>query len=118
MPRTSLHASRTRKATRKTMSIVIAAIASSALGRYQGFVAVGSGTPNVDLPSALRITVSKCSRAAVVAGVADSTDSSVAVDGIGGETCVARNIWYVCTELRMNRHDSGMTGRPRRLTKF
>lgn len=69
------------------------AIASSALGRYQGPLAVGSGMPNADRPRALRIILSKCSRAAVVTGVADSRASSVAVDGMGAGTCVARNMW-------------------------
>src|SRR4051812_42516154 len=100
MPSTSLHARRTKKAPRKKMSIVSAAIASSALGRYQRAEAVGSGIPNAERPSALRIIVSKCSNAAVVAGeaVADSTDNSVAVEGMGGGMWVARNMWYVWTE--------------------
>lgn len=94
MPSTSLHARRTKKAPRKKMSIVRAAIASSALGRYQGLVASGSGIPNVERPSARRIMLSKCSRAAVVAGdvVADSTDNAVAVEAIGDGRCVARNM--------------------------
>jgi len=77
------------------MSIVSAAIASSALGRYQRFIESGSGIPKVDLPRARRMMLSKCSRAAVVAGdvTADSTDNAVAVEGIGGGTWVARNMW-------------------------
>lgn len=74
--------------------MVNAAMASSALGRYQRFRESGSGIPKVDLPRAFRIMLSKCSRAAVVAGdvVADSTDSAVAVEGRGGGTWVARNM--------------------------
>lgn len=73
---------------------MIVAIASSALGRYQGLVAVGSGMPKVERPRARRMMLSKCSRAAVVAGdvVAEST-SAVAVEGIGDGRWVARNIW-------------------------
>ena len=39
--------------------------------------------------------LSKCSSAAVVAGdvPAGSTDKAVAVEGIGGGRCVARNMW-------------------------
>lgn len=59
------------------------AITSSVLGRYHGVIEFGFGKPNVDRPSALRTMVSKCSRAAVVAGD-DSTDKDVAVDGSGG----------------------------------
>lgn len=97
MPRTSLQARSTRKAPRKKTSIVRAAIASSALGRYHGLLVNPSGTPNVERPSARRMRLSKCSRAAVVAGevAAPSTDRAVAVDGIGGGTWVARNMWYV-----------------------
>jgi len=78
----------------KNKNIVRAAIASSALGRYQGLVAAGFGIPNVDRPRAWRIILSKCSRAAVVAGdaAADSTERAVAVDGIGGGKCDARNM--------------------------
>lgn len=77
------------------MSMVRAAMVSSALGRYQRVVAVGSGIPNAERPSALRIKLSKCSNAAVVAGkaLADSTARSVAVEGIGGGRWVARNMW-------------------------
>jgi len=77
------------------MSIVSAAMASSALGRYHGFVAKGSGIPKVERPRARRMILSKCSSAAVVAGevVADSTESAVAVDATGDGRCVARNIW-------------------------
>ena len=94
MPSTSLHARRTRKAPRKKTSIVRAAIASSALGKYHGLLIKLSEVPNVDRPNARRMRLSKCSRAAVVAGevVAPSTDRAVAVDGIGGGTWVARNI--------------------------
>lgn len=76
------------------MSIVRAAMASSALGRYQRLVIVIFGTPKVDRPRALRMMVSKCSRAAVVAGdvVAESTDNAVAVEGRGVGRWVARNI--------------------------
>lgn len=94
MPKTSLHANSTKKAPRKNTSIVKAAMASSALGRYQRAVAVGSGIPKAERPRALRIMVSKCSSAAVVMGVGDSSARAVAVDGEGsGEgTCVARNM--------------------------
>jgi hypothetical protein len=71
--------------------MVIEAMTSSALGRNHGVVELGFGRPKVDRPSALRIIVSKCSRAAVVAGE-DSTERDVAVDGSGGGRCVARNI--------------------------
>jgi hypothetical protein len=92
-----LQARRTKKAPRKKTSIVRAAIKSSALGKYHGLLLRVSGTPNVARPSARLIILSKCSRAAIVAGevVADSTDRAVAVDGMGGGTWVARNIWYV-----------------------
>ena len=66
----------------------------SALGRYQRFDALGSGIPNAFRPKALRIKLSKCSSAAVVAGdVTGSTERAVAVDGMGGGKCVARNMW-------------------------
>lgn len=46
-------------------------------------------------------------------GVADSTDSDVCVDsGSGVGIRVDRNMWYVCTEARMKRQESGMTARP------
>jgi hypothetical protein len=58
------------------------------LGRYHGLLDSISDVPNVERPRARRMRLSKCSRAAVVAGevVADSTDRAVAVDGIGGGT--------------------------------
>lgn len=87
-----MHARRTKNAPRKNTSMVSAAMASSALGRYQRLEALGSGIPNAVRPSALRIMLSKCSSAAVVAGVADSRASSVAVDGMGGGRWVARNM--------------------------
>ena len=87
-----MHASNTKKAPRKKTSMVRAAITSSVLGRYQGLVAVGSGIPNVERPRARLIRLSKCSRAAVVAGLSDSRAKAVAVDGIGGGKCVERNI--------------------------
>jgi hypothetical protein len=89
-----LQARRTRKAPRKKTSIVSAAVISSALGKYQGLLESVSDVPNVDRPKARRMRLSKCSSAAVVAGevVAPSTDSAVAVDGIGGGTWVARNM--------------------------
>jgi len=92
MPSTSLQARRTKNAPRKKTSIVRAAIASSALGRYQGLLVME--LPNVERPRARRMILSKCSRAAVVAGevVADSTDRAVVVDDIGGGTWVARNM--------------------------
>ena len=93
MPRTSLHARSTKKAPRKKTSMVRAEMTSSALGRYQRVEAPGSGMPNAARPRALRIMVSKCSSAAVVAGVADSMANWVAVDGIGAGRCVARNMW-------------------------
>ena len=92
MPSTSLQARRTKKAPRKNVNAVKAAIASSALGRYHGFVARESNIPNVERPSARRMMLSKCSSAAVVAGVADSTESAVAVDSIGDGRWVARNM--------------------------
>ena len=71
-----------------------AAITSSALGRYQGPVAVGSGIPNVERPRARLMILSKCSNAAVVTGdSAGSADMSVAVEGMGGGRWVARNMW-------------------------
>lgn len=63
--------------------MVIDAMTSSVLGRYQGVVESGFGRPKVERPRALRTIVSKCSSAAVVAGE-DSTDKDVAVDGSGG----------------------------------
>jgi len=71
--------------------MVIEAMTSSALGRYHLVLAEGSGIPKAFLPSALRMMVSKCSRAAVVAGD-DSTEREVAVDGIGDGMWVARNM--------------------------
>lgn len=70
------------------MSMVKAAMTSSALGRYQRPAVVGCGIPKVDLPRARRMMLSKCSRAALVAGdeVADSTDNAVAVEVRGGGT--------------------------------
>lgn len=41
----------------------------------------------------------------------------VEVDGNCGSQA-ARNIWYVCTETRKKRHESGMTGSPRRRVRF
>ena len=81
-----MQARRTRKAPRKKTSIVRVAITSSALGRYHGLLDNVSDGPNVERPRARRMRLSKCSRAAMVAGeaVADSTDSEVAVDAIGG----------------------------------
>ena len=95
MPRTSLHARRTKNAPRKKTSIVRAAMASSALGRYHGLLNTLSGMLNVERPRARRMRLSKCSSAAVVAGevVGDSMDRAVAVEGIGGGTWVARNMW-------------------------
>lgn len=77
------------------MSMVSAEINWSALGRYQCADAEGSGIPNAFRPSALRIRLSKCSSAAVVAGdvPAGSTERAVAVEGIGVGRCVARNMW-------------------------
>ena len=87
MPRTSLHTSSTKKAARKKKAMVRA----SAEGRYHA----GSGIP-IPRPSAWRIMVSKCSRAAVVRGVevGDSRVRAVAVDTGRGEdeVFVARNI--------------------------
>ena len=76
------------------MSMVSAAMASSVLGRYHGLVANGSGIPKVDRPRARRMMLSKCSRAAVVAGevCADSTESAVAVEATGDGRWVARNM--------------------------
>lgn len=54
--------------------------------------------PKAERPSARRIMVSKCSKAAVVTGVevaADSRESSVAVEGVLVGRWVARNMWYV-----------------------
>lgn len=87
IPSTNLQASRTKKAPRKKTIMVKVAIESSALGRYQRAVAVGSGIPKADRPSALRMISSKWSRAAFVA-TDDSTESEVAVEviGIGGDT--------------------------------
>lgn len=51
--------------------------------------------PKAERPSARRMMVSKCSKAAVVTGVdsaADSSESSVAVDGVLVGRCVARNM--------------------------
>ncbi len=62
-----------------------------------------------------------CCRAAVVAGEVvdgDSTDREVALEGRGMGMCVARNMWYVWTEARMKRQESGRTGRPRRRVRF
>jgi len=95
MPSSSLHIRRIKNAPRKKIIIVSAAIASSALGRYHRLVAEGSGIPMAERPRACRMTLSKRSRAAARAGelLGDSTDNAVAVEGIGGCKCVARNIW-------------------------
>lgn len=55
---------------------------------------MGSGIPKADRPRARRIMLSKCSRAAVVAGDADSerSESDVVADGRGGVIFVARNM--------------------------
>ena len=92
MPSTSFRARSTKKAHKKKDSIVRAAMQSSALGRYQRTCAAGSGTPKAERPRARRIMLSKRSRAAVVAGEADSTDNEVVTDGMGGVTRVARNM--------------------------
>lgn len=48
-------------------------------------------------------------------GVADGSLSDVCVVcGAGIGTCVERNMWYVCTDARMNRQESGMTASPNR----
>lgn len=78
-----MQARRTKNAPRKKTIMVKDAITSSVLGRYHGVIESGFGKPNVERPRALRTMVSKCSRAAVVAGD-DSTDKDVAVDGSGG----------------------------------
>jgi hypothetical protein len=82
-------------APRKNMSMVRAEMSLSALGRYQWFEALGSGIPNAFRPKALRIRLSKCSSAAVVAGdvPAGLTERDVAVNEMGGGRCVARNMW-------------------------
>lgn len=91
---------------------------SSVLGRYQRAWPVGFGIPKAERPSARRIRLSKCSRAAVVAGEADSTDNEVVTEGTGAVILVARNMWYVWTEERMKRHERGMTGSPSLLMRF
>ena len=53
-----------------------------------------------------------------VVEVDESTESEIAVDGMGSGTFVARNMWYVCREARMKRHERGMTGRPSRRVRF
>lgn len=118
MPNTNLQANNTKKAPRKKTIMVRVAMASSAEGRYQRVEAEGSGIPKADRPRARRMMLSKCSRAAVVAGEDDSREIEVVEGGIGGETCVARNMWYVWTEDRMKRQERGITGRPRRLMRF
>ena len=50
--------------------------------------------------------------------VADSTESDVAVEGMGRGIWVVRNIRYVWTEARMKREANGMTGRPSRRIRF
>lgn len=64
------------------------------------------------------MSASKRLSAAITAGedgTADSSVRDVCVDGgKGWETCVDRNMWYVCTEARMKRHDRGITAKPRR----
>ena len=65
--------------------------------------------------------LSNRSRAAVVVAEAEDEGSESDVEGEGdvrgGEKCVLRNWWYVCSEERMKRQDSGMMGRPRRLIR-
>ena len=57
------------------------------------------------------------------AGKSSVSDVDAAAGGdpleVEGEgECVARNMWYVCTEARMKRHESGMVGRPTRRVRF
>ena len=63
-----------------------------------------------------------CFSAAVVAGeveaVMDSNETDVAGEGIDPGTCVARNMWYVWMQARMNRQLSGMIGRPSLFVRF
>lgn len=95
MPRTSLQASRTKKAQRKNISIVVNAMMSSVPIMYQLLGTASTPLPKVDRPRARRMMASKCSSAAVVTGEAVASDSranSVAVEGMGVGRCVARNI--------------------------
>ena len=52
----------------------------------------------------------------VFSGKGSSRDVDGEGSGIG--RWVARNMWYVWTEARMKRQESGMTGRPRRRVRF
>ena len=139
MPRTNLTAKNKKNTPRKNTISVVAAMTSSAnralkygSDSHDGdrvVAVVGSGGIAED-PSARRRIWSNLPRAAAAAAAGEDDVATLwapwglpVVDddvnmGRGTVMCVAINIWYVCIEARINRHASGMTGRPNRRVRF
>lgn len=95
MPRSNLTINSTIQVRKKTTSIVKSAITSSVENDHHGRPWDDS-CGYTARPSAWRMRVSSCSKAATMAaddGVEDSTESSVVDVGIGEGICVARNMW-------------------------